>query len=265
MTGDRRAGPVRIAADGGVLTIELARPGRRNALDAEMTEALAAALDAAAEAEDVRVVALRGAPPDFCAGADLRELARTQAEGPEAGLADAQRLGDLFLRIRRAPKPVVAVVTGRALAGGCALATACDLVVARDDARFGYPEVRLGFVPAMAAALLRRRVSESAAFDLAVRGRQCDAGRAQALGLANEVFAVDGFEASVRSYLEELADRPPLAAGVTKRLLYGLDGAALEDAVARGAEINALARLTRECKDGVAAFLGRDAGAQGTR
>ncbi len=263
VSGVAASGPLRLGAAGAVLTIQLARPERRNALDAEMVAALRSVLDSVEADAAVRVVAIRGVEPDFCAGADLRALAASQAEGPEAGLADAQRLGDLFLRIRRLPKPVVAVVTGRALAGGCALATACDLALARDDARFGYPEVRLGFVPAIAAALLRRKVGESAAFELTVRGRQVGAARAAALGLANEVFAADGFEVRVGDYLAELAARPPLATSVTKRLLYGLDGTALEDAVARGAEVNALARLTQECREGVAAFLRPEAEADG--
>ncbi len=239
----------------GVTTLELARPERRNALGRAMVAALAEVLDEAAKDPAAHVVAIRGAGPDFCAGADLHEIAASQREGPEAGLAAAQELGDVFMRMRRMPKPVVAVVTGRALAGGCGLATACDLVLAREDAQFGYPEVRLGFVPAMAMALLRRKVGESAAFDLAVRGKILDAGRAAAVGLVNEVLPREGFEDGVRGYLEELATRPPVVAGLAKRLFYGLDGVALEEAIARGAEVNALARLTSECREGVAAFL----------
>lgn len=250
------SGSLRVGSAKGVWTIELARPERRNALDAEMVASLAASLDAAGADANARVVAIRGAAPDFCAGADLEAVAASQRQGAEVGLADARRLGDVFLRIRRLSAPVVAVVSGRALAGGCALATACDLVVASEDARFGYPETSLGFVPAMAAALLRRRVGESAAFDLAVRGGQIGAARARTLGLVNEVFSSDGFDRHVDAYLAELAALPPVAVGMTKRLLHGLEGAPLDEAVARGAEVNALARLTSECKEGVAAFLG---------
>ena len=256
MSGPGASESVRVRSSNGVWRIELARPERRNALDAEMVASLAASLEAAGADPSVRVVVIRGAEPDFCAGADLRAVAASQEQGPEAGLADAQRLGEVFVRIRRLSVPVVAVVVGRALAGGCALATACDLVVAREDARFGYPETSLGFVPAMAAALLRRRVGESAAFDLAVRGKQIGAARARELGLANEVFPGDGFEERADEYLAELAALPPMAVGMTKRLLHGLQGAPLDEAVARGAEVNALARLTRECREGVAAFLG---------
>lgn len=246
---------VRTSACRGVTTLELARPERRNALGRAMVADLAEAIEHAGSDPEVHVVAIRGAGPDFCAGADLGEVAESQREGPEAGLEAAQELGGLFVRMRRTPKPIVAVVTGRALAGGCGLATACDLALAREDARFGYPEVGLGFVPAMAMALLRRKVGESTAFDLTVRGTILDAGRAAAAGLVDEVFPNDDFEDRVREYLAGLAARPPVAAGLAKRMLYGLDGTPFEDAVARGAEVNALARLTRECKEGVAAFL----------
>ena len=241
----------------GVARLTLNRPGKRNALNAAMVEALHQELDRLADDSDARVVALRGAGADFCAGADLAEVAESQTQGPETGLAAAQRIGDLFVAIRRLPKPVVAVVHGRAFGGGCGLASACDLVLAHEDARFGYPEVHLGFVPAMVMAVLRRKTGESTAFELAVGGRPIGADEAASAGLANHVLPAAAFESAVRDYLSDLAERPPGAVTLTKRLLYGLDGASFEDAVARGAEVNALARLADECRDGVNRFLKR--------
>lgn len=239
----------------GVARLTLNRPGKRNALNAAMVEALHQDLDRLADDSGARVVALGGAGADFCAGADLAEVAESQTRGPETGLAAAQRIGDLFVAIRRLPKPVVAVVHGRAFGGGCGLASACDLVLAHEDARFGYPEVHLGFVPAMVMAVLRRKTGESTAFELAVGGRPIGADEAVSAGLANHVLPAAAFESAVRDYLSDLAERPPGAVALTKRLLYGLDGASFEDAVARGAEVNALARLADECRDGVNRFL----------
>lgn len=240
----------------GVARVALNRPESRNALHSPMIEELLAELARLGADPAVRVVALRGAEGNFCAGADLGELAASQSESVEAGLAQARRLGDLFVALRRLPKPVVAVVEGWALGGGCGLALACDLVVAHEEARFGFPEVRIGFVPALVMAVLVRKASEPVAFELAAGGRRVSAAEAASLRLVSRVFGRDAFEPAVHEYLAELADRPPSAVATTKRLLYGLEGASFEDAISRGAEINALARHTEECREGVARFLG---------
>lgn len=241
----------------GVNRIVLNRPNRRNALNATLVAELKDAL-ALAEADDrVRVVGISGAGPDFCAGADLREVQASIEEGALASLADAESLGELLLLLRRIEKPVVALVQGRALAGGCGLATACDLVVASEDARFGYPEVKLGFVPAMVMAILRRLVGEKIAFELVALGDVIDAGEAQRLGLVNRVFAVDEFEDRGAEFLLHLASRSASALALSKRLLYQIDGASFESAIRAGAQVNALARLTEDCRDGIQRFLER--------
>lgn len=245
----------------GVATLTLNRAHKRNALSSGLVAALSRALVRAAGDGGARVVALQGAGPDFCAGADLSEIAASQREGgAESALADARRLGEVFITIHRMDKPVVALVRGRALGGGCGLAAACDIVLAREDAIFGYPEVRLGFVPALVMAPLRRKVSEAAAFELVVRGRRIDAAEATALGLATRVLPAEDFDSAARAYLRELAGRPPTAVALTKRLFHGLHGVAFEDAVARGAEVNAMARMTEECREGVKRFLNRKGG-----
>ena len=246
---------------GGVATLTLNRPHKRNALSSGLVAALLRALVRAAADQSARVVALQGAGPDFCAGADLSEIAASpQEEGPEAGLADARSLGEVFVTIRRMDKPVVALVRGRALGGGCGLATACDIVLAHEDAIFGYPEVHLGFVPALVMAPLRRKVSEAAAFELVMRGHRVDAGEATALGLATRVLSGEDFDSAARAYIRDLASRPATAVALTKRLFHGLHGVAFEDAIARGAEINAMARMTEECREGVKRFLDRKGG-----
>lgn len=242
---------------GGVTTLVLNRAGKRNALSAEMVAQLSSRLAEVGRDPAVRVVALRGAGEDFCAGADLAELAASRGQGPEEGLADAGRLGEVFVRIRRLSRPVVSVVTGRALGGGCGLATACDLVLAHEDAVFGYPEVHLGFVPALVMSILRRKAGEAIALELLLRGDRVGAAEARSAGLVTRVVENGRFEAEVAEYLSDLAARPPTAVALTKRLFHGLDGIGFEDAVERGAEVNAIARLTEDCREGVEGFLRR--------
>lgn len=249
--------PVRYAAEDGVATLLLDRPEKRNALNGAVIAGLKEGLARAALDPAVRVVLLRGAGKDFCSGADLAELERIADLGPEANLEDAASLGELFIALRRHPKPVVAAVQGRALAGGCGLATACDLVLARDDAQFAYTEVHLGFVAAMVMAILRRKLGEGRAFELVALGNRIPAAEAERIGLVNRVIPAEEWDAAVEHFVFELASRSPSAVSLTKRLLYGLDGVGFEDGIARGAEVNALARMTEACRDGVRRFLAK--------
>ncbi len=250
---------VRNEVDGeaGIARIILNRPERRNALNGGMVAELMDSLALAESDERIRVVALSGEGPDFCAGADLEEVRDVVEQGVLASLVDAESLGDLFLLLRRMDTPVVAVVHGRALAGGCGLATACDMVLTRTDARFGYPEVRLGFVPAMVMAILRRSVGEKRAFELISLGETITAETAVSIGLANRVFTPERFETEVEGFLHELASRSESAVRLGKRLLYQIDGASFEAAIRAGAQVNALARLTDDCRAGIDAFLDR--------
>jgi methylglutaconyl-CoA hydratase len=250
------------AVDDGVLTLTLNRPEKRNALSQAVVTALLDALAGASSSSDVRVVLIRGAGPDFCAGADLAEMERMAGDvGPMPNLEDADALGRLLVLIRRFNKPVLAAVHGRALAGGAGLATACDIVLAREDAVFGYPEVRLGFVPAMVMAILRRTVGEKVAFELVVRGDRIDAGRAAELRIVNRVLPESEWETGVAEYARGIAGHSPTAVTLIKRLLYGMDGLSFEEAIARGAEVNTLARLTEDTRAGMRRFLSdRDTG-----
>lgn len=244
-----------VRREGGALRLTLNRPDKRNALNAELIAALKAALRAADDDPEVRVVALEGAGRDFCSGADLSAL-RTIAEGGVMeNLEDVEGLAELFLLPRRMRKPVVALVRGRALAGGCGLATACDLVLAAEGAQFGYPEVRIGFVPAMVMAITRRNVSEKRAFDLLVRAQPIGAVEAERIGLISRVVPDDAFAAEADALLAELAERSPSAVQLTKRLLYHSDAMGFEAAVRAGADLNVLARMTDDMQAGVRRFL----------
>lgn len=239
----------------GVATVSLNRPEQRNALGAMMVDELADAIAWADADERVRVIMLRGEGKDFCAGADLKALSEMMEAGVEEQLEDADALGDLFMIMRRVETPVIAAVHGHAIAGGCGLATACDIVLAADDARFGYPEVKIGFVPAMVIAMLRRAVGEKRAFDLVATGRIIDAGTAERYGLVHHVFPSKEFEKQADAFVEELADRSYTAVALSKRLIYQTEHHSFEAAIRAGAELNVLARLTEDYKEGVRGFV----------
>jgi methylglutaconyl-CoA hydratase len=248
-------GPLRTAHEGGVLTLTLHRPDKRNALTAELVEALHAAVDAADLDADARVVVIRGAGRDFCAGADLDELLasadRTLAENESAAL----RLGTLFARLRGLPKPVLALVQGRALAGGAGLVTACDIAVAGQSAQLGYPEIQRGFVPAMVMTMLRRAVGEKQALDLVLTGRVLSAADARAAGLVARVVPDGDLEREVSAIATALAAVSASALALTKQLFYQLDGRSLDDGIALGARVNALARQTPDFRAAIGQFL----------
>jgi methylglutaconyl-CoA hydratase len=246
-----------VGREGGVLTLILDRPDKRNALSGALVDALHRALESADLDPEVRVVVLTGAGKDFCAGADLDELLASADATPEANEAAALRLGTLFTRMRALPKPVIACVRGRALAGGAGLVTACDLVLAGAGAQIGYPEVLRGFVPAMVMTTLRRHVGEKAALDLVLTGRLLGAEEALQRGLVSRVVPDDALERECLALARSLADAPPSALALTKRLYYQLDGASVEQGIALGARVNALARQTPEFREAIGRFLSR--------
>jgi methylglutaconyl-CoA hydratase len=249
--------PLEVAREGGVLTLTLNRPDKRNALSSALVEALHGALDSADLDAEIRVVVLTSAGKDFCAGADLEELLASADAPAAANEASALRLGSLFTRMRSLPKPVVAVVRGRAMAGGAGLMTACDIVVASEGAQVGYPEVLRGFVPAMVMTTLRRQVGEKAALDLVLTGRLLGAEEASRVGLVSRVVPEDALEQEGRELARLLAGAPASALALTKQLFYQLDGLSVEQGVVLGARINALARQTPEFRKAIEQFLAR--------
>jgi len=242
---------------GSVLWLTLNRPDKRNALNAAMVEALHAALDGVDLDPAVRVVVIQGAGRDFCAGADLDELLASADRAPADNERDALRLGTLLGRLRACPRPVVALVRGRALAGGAGLATACDVVLAAESAQLGYPEIQRGFVPAMVMVFLRRLTGDKLAFDLVATGRVLGAAEARAGGLVTRVEPDAAFDAAAQALIDGLAAASPSALHLTKKLFHELDGASVTDGIALGARINALARTTTDFREAIARFLSR--------
>lgn len=248
---------VRVERDGVIGRVVLDRPQVGNALDRESADRLFEAMQQLEADRQVRIVHLMAAGDDFCAGADLLAMARLMDEPADAQRQDAEAIGRVFLAIRALMKPVVCSVHGRALGEGVALALACDVVLARADAEFGFPEVRIGFVPAVAMTMLRRTIGEKRAADLVLTGRVIDAEEAERVGLVSRVLPEVTYQESVTATLAGLARSSPTSLALTKWLLYKLDALSFEDGIAAGVVTNVEARATddfranlRQMRDG---------------
>jgi len=244
-----------IETKGTVRTLTLNRPEKRNALNDALVAALKGALKEADRDENLRSIVMRGAGKDFCSGADLESLRKISESSYEENLADARNLAELFALIRRVKIPVIAAVHGRALAGGCGLATACDLVIATESARFGYPEVKIGFVPAIVMAFLRRNVSEKRAFEIATQGFEFSAAEAERLGLVNHAIPDERFDEGVAKFAAVYESVSRSAVILSKKLLYKMDSLDFDASIEAGAKANAEARMSEDCQKGIAKFL----------
>ncbi len=245
------------AQENSIFTVTLNRPEKRNALNDALVDDLKNALREADKNETLRAIVIRGAGKDFCSGADLSALQKISESDVLENREDAQNLMELFALIRKIKIPVVAAVHGRALAGGCGLATACDLVLASKSARFGYPEVKIGFVPAMVMAILRRNVSEKRAFELATQGFEFDAETAEKYGLINKVFDDKTFDEDIIKYISIYEKVSRSAVILSKKLLYQMDAMTFENAIESGVDVNTIARMTKDCQNGIAKFLNK--------
>ena len=237
----------------GIARITLNRPDKRNALNSELIAEIKKAVQSSEH-----LIVLSGAGSDFCSGADLSGLHDLAQASVLDHMASAREMADLFLAMRRYPHPIVAAVRGRALAGGCGLATAADIILASESAKFGYPEVNIGFVPAMVMAILRRSVSEKRAFELISTGDVISAPTAFDYGLVNRVFADETFDVDVEAFVSRLASKSASALMLSKQLLYHIDTLSFEAAIEAGVQINAIARSTDDCKRGIEKFLKKE-------
>lgn len=244
--------------DGTVARITLNRPEKRNALNDDLIAGLKHALRDANNDQNVRSVILAGAGSDFCSGADLAALRKISDAPIDENLEDARSLMELFMLIREVRRPVIAAVHGRALAGGCGLALACDMVLANRSARFGFPEVKIGFVPAMVMTIVQRNVSGKRAFELLTLGSEISAADAAGFGLVNHVFDDDAFATEVDAFARRFGQVSRSAVSLSKRLLYEIDGMSFEDALEVGADTNVIARMTEDCRNGIARFVKKE-------
>jgi methylglutaconyl-CoA hydratase len=243
-----------VAEDDAVRTITLNRPERRNAMTPEMQAELLAAMDDAA-ASDCRAVVFAGAGEAFCSGLDLSALKCMNEKSATEHRQDAERIAKLFRTLYELPKPTIAAVHGTAIAGGTGLATICDFTLAAPAAKFGYTEVRIGFVPAVVSAFLALQVGDKRARDLLLTGRLFDADEAYRLGLVTEIVPAEELHSRVGALAQMLAANSPASLAGTKRLLAAQNKAWLDRAIADAMEANAQARETPDFREGVAAFL----------
>jgi methylglutaconyl-CoA hydratase len=238
----------------GVITMN--RPEKRNALNPELVQDLHLAIKEVAADDAVRVVVLRGAGPAFCAGADLAYLQSIANNGAMENLADSTRLMELMRDIADLPKPVIAMVHGAAIAGGCGLATVCDVVVAAESAaRFGYSEVGIGFIPAIVMVFLLRKVGDMQARRLVLTAEVVSAAEAVRIGLATLMVADDELEARTMDLARRMAGFSGSALALSKSMLSALHGMSLDAGLRYAAAMNALARQTEDCQAGIQQFL----------
>lgn len=239
----------------GILRITLHRPEKRNALSPQMVDELTAALDEAGTNARCGVVLLTGAGSAFCAGLDLDHLESLENRTAAEHRADSERIAKLFRALYDCPRPTIAAVNGAAIAGGCGIATLCDFTLAVPRAKFGYTEVRIGFIPAIVSTFLLAQLGEKQARDLLLTGRIFEAAEARALGLVNRVVEPEDLLPAAERLAVQLLENSPEALGATKRLLSAHARAVLDVEMEAAIQANADARLTGDFREGIRAFL----------
>lgn len=245
---------LRLETEEAVATLTLNRPEKRNAISPEMITELLHALDEV-ETSPNRALILTGAGMGFCAGMDLQALKDFRPQSDSEIIADARRIASLFRRLYSFPKPTIAAVNGAAIAGGCGLATLCDFTLAVPEAKFGYTEVRVGFIPALVSSYLIRQVGEKQARDLLLSGRVFSAEEAQAIGVTNEIVEPDKLLPRARELARALAEMSPVALSHTKRLLLRFSEEEMSREAELAVEASARVRKTADFREGLAAFL----------
>jgi methylglutaconyl-CoA hydratase len=245
---------LKLEYDGALAIITLARPDKRNAISTQMIEDLLASL-AEVQSGPARVAILTGEGKAFCSGMDLDELRAIATRSPVEHLEDSRRMARLFRTVYSFPKPLIAAVNGHALAGGCGLATLADFTIAVPDAKFGYTEVRIGFIPALVSVFLRRQIGEKRTRDLALTGRLFDAAEAREMGLVNLVVAAEELMAEARKLAATLIAASPTSLARTKRLLVEFSEKDLDREISMAIQENADIRSTADFREGLASFL----------
>ncbi|MGH9684739.1 MAG: enoyl-CoA hydratase/isomerase family protein [Candidatus Acidiferrales bacterium] len=240
--------------EGGIAAITLTRPEKRNAISPQMIDELLAALDEAQES-GARALIVTGSGKAFCAGMDLEGLQSLATQSRAENLEDSRRMSKMFLRIHEFPIPVIAAVNGAAIAGGCGIATLADFTIAAPEAKFGYTEVKIGFIPALVSVFLRRQIGEKHARDLLLTGRIIDAQEAYRLGLVTEIVPADKLAARARELAASLLAASPTSLERTKRLLLKYDETALHADIELAIRENAEIRATANFREGLASFL----------
>ncbi len=245
---------IQLAYDGGTATITLNRPEKRNAISFELIDDLLRALDEIARSESI-ILILTGAGKAFCSGMDLENLKTLLGRTWEQNLKDSETMVRLFRSLYEFPKITIAAVNGPAIAGGTGLALLCDFTLAVPEAKFGYTEVRIGFVPAIVSTFLLRQVGEKQARDLLLTGRLFGAEEALRMGLINELVAPEKLIARARELAALLMENSPASLRATKQLLNDHARAELDVQIEAAVRENAAVRTTADFREGIASFL----------
>ena len=235
-------------------TITLNRPDKRNAINPAMISELQTAFDEI-EKKKVRVVIMTGAGAAFCAGMDLDMLQAIAKQSPQENQEDSKRMAKLFRRIWSFPRPIIAAVNGHALAGGCGIATLCDFTLAAPEAKFGYTEVKIGFLPAIVSVFLTRQIGEKRSRDLLLTGRIISAEQAMDYGLVTEVVPAESLLDRANALADQLMAASPSSLTRAKHLLTSSAAAGIDHDLERAILENARIRCTPDFKEGVASFL----------
>ena len=245
---------LQLVFDHGIATLTLNRPEKRNAISYELIDELARALEEV-KTSSAQVLILTGAGKAFCSGMDLDNLKALTGRTPDQSLADTRKMAALFRDLYDFPKPTIAAVNGAAVAGGTGLATLCDFTLAVPEARFGYTEVRIGFVPAIVSTFLLRQVGEKIARDLLLTGRLFDAEEALRIGLINEIVSPEKLHDRARELSAQLMENSPASLAYTKRLLSDHAREELNAQIEAAVRENAAIRETPDFREGVTSFL----------
>lgn len=245
---------LRLSHDASIATITLSRPEKRNAISYELIEELLGVLDEVAHSSAL-VLILTGEGKAFCSGMDLENLKALVGRSSEQNLKDSETMAHLFRALYDFPRPTIAAVNGAAIAGGCGLATLCDFTLAVPEAKFGYTEVRIGFVPAIVSTFLLRQIGEKRARDLLLTGRIIEADEACRIGLIGEIVAAEDLMARARALALQLLENSPASLLCTKRLLSDYARGELDAQIRSAVKENAAIRATSDFREGISSFL----------
>jgi methylglutaconyl-CoA hydratase len=245
---------IQLTHDSGIATITLNRPEKRNAMSFALVRELMAAMDEI-ETSPANVVIFTGTGKAFCAGMDLEELKSLVGKTHEENVKDSSMMATLFRRLYDFPKPTIAAVNGAAIAGGTGIATMCDFTLAVPEAKFGYTEVRIGFVPAIVSSILVWQVGHKIARDLLLTGRLFDATEAHRYGLVNEIVPPENLLERARAIAAQLMENSPSSVRATKKLINGFIAKQLDEQIGTAIEDNARIRTTADFREGVTSFL----------
>jgi methylglutaconyl-CoA hydratase len=239
--------------------ITMNRPDKRNALSHELISDLQEAFTNAESDPTTKVIVLRANGAAFCAGADLDYLQQLQQFSYEQNFSDSSHLKKLFHQIYTLKKVVIAQIEGHAVAGGCGLATVCDFSFAVPEARFGYTEVKIGFIPALVMVFLIRKIGEGKARELLLTGSLISADEAKAAGLINRVTKKDVIQDEVLKFAQQLIQsNSEYSMAVTKQMIGKVQSLNLDDALTFAAEMNAKARESEDCRKGISAYVNKE-------